>query len=125
MKFIHNRLRSAANLGCILGLQTVASCMTGGKPEGAASAANLIEPDAGVIAAARWRQAPAGCEDLISSSDVHFGYAEGASGLGVVLSHGEILCVDSWAAIETELDHAKGDPSPDPMLPRPFDRPGL
>jgi len=98
-------------------------CMSGSEPS--AATAGLIGPDAGVIAASRWHQAPAGCEGLLPEGDIHIGWAEGTEELGVVLSRGEILCVDSWAAIEAELDRLKGDPAPDPMLPRNFDLPDL
>jgi len=113
-----------ASHGALLSLLcTLASCMTGGGDAPLGASPSLIGPDAGVITAARWHQAPAGCEGRVSSSDIHIGWAEGASELGVVLSRGQIVCVDSWGAIEAELDRFKGDPAPDPMLPRGSDLP--
>jgi hypothetical protein len=96
--------------------------MSGGEAPSAVSV-DLVGPDAGVIATALWHAAPAGCEGRLGARDIHLGWAEGSEELGVVLSRGEILCVDSWAAIEAELDRLKGDPSPDPMLPRHFELP--
>jgi len=118
MKRIHT-IAGGVSLACLLAL---AGCMSGGESPSAASA-GLVGPDAGVIAASLWHAAPAGCEGRLGSQDVHIGWAEGTEELGVVLSRGEILCVDSWAAIEAELDRLKGDPSPDPMLPTQFDLP--
>jgi len=109
----------AAMLSAGLGV----GCVGGSEPS--AASAGLLGPDAGMIAASRWHQAPAGCEGLVPDGDIHIGWAEGEAGLGVVLSRGTILCVDSWAAIEAELDRLKGDPAPDPMLPRNFDAPNL
>lgn len=116
------RRRSACWWLALSGL--LVSCV-GGEDTSAASSAGLLGPSGGVIAATRWHAAPAGCEGRLESQDVELGWAEGETGLGVVLSRGEILCVDSWAAIEAELDRLKGDPTPDPMLPRQFDLPEM
>ena len=125
MTSIRHLLRRVARAVPLFGLLLITSCIGGSSDEAGSATVGLIGPDAGVIAAARWHAAPAGCEGRLPSGQVHIGWAEGASGLGVVLSRGEILCVDSWDAIAAELDRLKGDPSPDPMLPRQFDLPDL
>ncbi|NOY94392.1 MAG: hypothetical protein GXP55_24715 [Deltaproteobacteria bacterium] len=123
MRRFHQTTRGlTAGLLLTLSWALLAGCMSGGEPPGAVSA-DLIGPDAGVIATAVWNAAPAGCEGRMSGGNVHIGWAEGRAELGVVLSRGQILCVDSWAAIEAELDRLKGDPSPDPMLPPEFELP--
>lgn len=71
-----------------------------------------------------WMQdALAGCEGRLHDDDIAVAWAEGAPSLGVVLDeNGRAICVDTWQAIQIELDRVKGDPSPDPMRPLPVYR---
>ncbi len=79
-----------------------------------------------------WSELESGCDgalaDLLSRDtlpgEIVFARAEGEESLGVILHEGIALCVDTWEILEQEaqllnldLDHVKGDPSPDPMLP--------
>lgn len=68
-----------------------------------------------IVPEALWREAPRGCAGLIADGVV-FGRAENAPGLGVAFSsEGELLCVDTWDAIQDLVARFRGDPSPDPM----------
>ena len=61
-----------------------------------------------LVSSQSWRGATAGCEGLqseqeLAEDETHFGIAEGAPELVVVFEQGEIICVDTFAAVESEL----------------------
>lgn len=89
-------------------------------------------PTVRVVDYSVWSELENGCDGALASlfadntaaCEVIFARAEGDETMGVILHGGVALCVDTWEVLEREaelldvnLDHVKGDPSPDPMLP--------
>ncbi len=51
-----------------------------------------------------WQTALAGCEAQLEGIELQFGIAAGAPELVVAFGEDSVLCVDSYAAVESELD---------------------
>ncbi len=77
------------------------------------------------VDAARWRAAPAGCEDVMDTGLV-LALCDGEPMLGALVdTDGQVRCVDALGLLvpptrlDVRLDPRAGDPSPQPNRPPP------